>query len=130
MANTSEDRFRKLEIIQASFNHESEVLWNRFVGFATLHGGLLVLATAASRRGWIVVLGLVLAFLWLVIQGLSALYFDAWKNLFHAERLRLGDLPLPGDGKRRRSFPTTMLAVIVPAVVFGLWIAVHFAEFR
>ena len=88
------DRYRKYEVLQADFHGEQSHYWSRFVAFATLHAGLIVLVAsdAAQKRPAnliIPVLGLALGILWLFVQWLSRNYVDRWKPAYHKERKKL-----------------------------------------
>ena len=124
----TKDDYRRFEIIQNALHHEQEIFWTRFTGFATLHAGLFVIATATNIQAkpmaglFVAILGITLSATWAEVQRLSLRYVDRWKPLYHSERERLS-LDISSERPLDPRFSSTDLANFVPWAVAAAWVA-------
>lgn len=112
--------------IQEHRFQEQAFFWSRFSAFATLHGGLFVLATsnAIKNQQYISYLGVLLGLLWIFIQWASLYYVDRWKGQYY-EYLKLMEINLKRHWLfSRPRFSSTDFAVFTTIIVFILWVLI------
>ena len=134
--------YEKYRVLMEMIHQQQNFYWQRFIGFATIHAGLLVLA-AAMIDGHrflpglvIAIISLILAVIWLGVQYRSLDYVDEWKRAYHDERRRVGittsqdhnSNALWSNNKPERD-SSTRWAMWAPICVTLIWLAVLFTSF-
>ena len=129
---------QEFEYMRQEITSEGESLWNRFYSFATLQGGLLVLATSTSvtHRKAFCVVGILLGLAGSYVQWISLHYQGRNKKAFHDARLARGLVytthpvfnPQPNGVSKRRWWPpaASKVTLWVALGMTGVWVLLVF----
>ncbi len=104
---------------------EAGMFWSRFVAFAAVNTGLMILLANAINKGFIVSAGMVASCFWLYVQAVSRFYVESHKDEFWAT--------VEDIGVQRRKVPwyfsisSTSAGVIFPFIMIVIWFFTWFA---